>query len=139
MKRHAALTSLSRDHYHALALAKRAKQAERETIDTQILFAMELVDTFRRELEKHFQKEESSLLPRLGNAGLATPAARTISEHNALRELVDRLDTGELSCLSAFADLLVAHVRFEERELFPLIESALNPELLARIEQESCN
>lgn len=139
MRRHVALTNLSRDHHHALVLAKHALQAGRETIDCQAAFAMELVDTFRREIEKHFQKEESSLLPLLEKAGLATPVARAISEHNALRELVGRLNGGEFSCLSAFADLLVEHVRFEERDLFLLAESKLTPELLARIDQELCN
>lgn len=136
MKRHAALTRLSREHHNALVLAKRAQRAGGETEYSQIRLAAEIVDAFRWQIEGHFQMEEHSLLLPLEEAGQTLPVARTLTDHAALRELVSRLAAGDISCLNMFGNLLAAHVRFEERELFPLAESLLAAELLARIDQE---
>ena len=47
---------------------------------------------------------------------------RALLEHQQLHALVARLAAGELVRMRELAELLEAHVRFEERELFPLIE-----------------
>ena len=138
MKRHPALSRLSREHHAALVLAKHAQRASSETNDFQTRLASEIVDTFEREIEGHFRLEESCLLPPLEKAGQTLPVGRTLSDHAALRKLASRLATGDISCLNMFGDLLAAHVRFEERELFPLAESVLTPELLARLDQDLC-
>ena len=136
MKRHTSLIKLSREHHRALALAKRARQADGGAIDVQADLALEIAGIFKREIEGHFQAEENSLLPRLDKAGLEIPVKRTLSEHKALRELVAQLAEGEISRLGKFGELLAAHVRFEERELFPLAESVLTTESLDLLDQE---
>jgi len=65
-------------------------------------------------LAPHFALEERVLLPALVRAGRADLAARTIDEHTDLRVA--------LASPLRFAELLEAHVRFEERELFPACE-----------------
>lgn len=127
MKRHPALAGLSREHHLALALAKRAKQA--------MVDASEAATTFARKIEPHFLIEERILLPALEESGQAAQAARTLEEHHALRESADRLAMGGIDELRKFGELLERHVRFEERELFPLIESALAQGMLERIGQ----
>ncbi|HUF09321.1 MAG TPA: hemerythrin domain-containing protein [Rhodothermales bacterium] len=48
-----------------------------------------------------------------------------IEEHRAIKELVEQLnDTGEpIGLLDELSRLLKAHIRFEERELFPALEA----------------
>jgi hypothetical protein len=66
--------------------------------------------------------------------------ARMLEEHLAIRREALRLKAGEASLEEAqeLGRLLHDHVRFEERQLFPIVEEALDAdaltELAARIE-----
>lgn len=119
MKRHPALLALSREHHGALKLARHARlaaaSAQPEAIDR---LARQAIRQFADELEPHFRAEESDVLPVLQQAGEAALVARTLAEHHALRELAGRLQSADAATLLRFAELLLAHVRFEERELF---------------------
>lgn len=118
MKRDPRLHALSRDHHHALVLARRASRGD---IDAETMRA-----SFDAELAPHFAVEERVLLPALREAGGATLALaeRTLSDHEAMRAAVARGDVAEL------ARLLEAHVRFEEREVFPACEALLPSSVL---------
>jgi len=129
MKRHAALAKFSREHHFALVIARRAKQA--------IGDAPEIALAFSQDIETHFVKEEAHLLPALEMEGQAALVARTLADHDALRELARRLAAGDPEALRKFGELLEKHVRFEERELFPLAESALTQEVLDRIARQA--
>ncbi|EXI84561.1 MAG: hypothetical protein AW11_03799 [Candidatus Accumulibacter regalis] len=76
-------------------------------------------------LEPHFRSEESGLLPAM-LAGEEALVARTLREHAELRALVGRLPDADATTLLSFADLLSAHVRFEERELFAAAQLRLD-------------
>jgi hypothetical protein len=88
----------------------------------------------------HFRLEEEILLPSF--AAVADPyhplIARVLCDHVAIRQRVGvlALNPGPAhASLNALGRLLEAHVRLEERELFPLIESAMTAtelEALAR-------
>ena len=108
MKRDPRLHALSSEHHQALVLARRARRGE--SVVGQL-----------KELEAHFAIEERVLLPALARAGRADLAARTVDEHADIRHSVNDP--------VRFGELLEAHVRFEERELFPICE-ALIPEAL---------
>lgn len=76
------------------------------------------------DLLDHFATEEREL------PATVIPVApelilRLFEEHAQLRTLLARIETGDLAALPAFGELLAAHVRFEERELFPCFESAI--------------
>jgi hemerythrin-like domain-containing protein len=71
-------------------------------------------------LERHFAEEETDLLSELERVGELGLAARLRAEHLELRRLA-RKATARAS-LVRFGMLLEAHVRFEERELFPALE-----------------
>ena len=123
MKRRPALRQLSREHHGALVFALRITKASDATT---LAHLMETVpDFFAQELEPHFRDEEASLLPHLAAAGADALVRRTIDEHWALRELVDRIATGDPTSLTEFAQALRAHVRFEEHELFATAEALL--------------
>ena len=134
MKRSSALIRLSREHHLALVLAKRARHMGAENTEAACRFMTQAFDIFTRELEPHFHAEESALLPALESAGELDLVRRTRSEHEELRRLANRLQAKDATSLRRFGELLEAHVRFEERELFALAESLLTPEALAIIE-----
>lgn len=119
MKRHPQLQDLSREHYSALKLARAARQvAESGEIDTMTAFAQRVVRLFTTELDPHFRVEERGILVALARAGENELVERTLSEHAELRRLTMLLTDPDAATLLRFADLLAAHVRFEERELF---------------------
>lgn len=130
MKRHAALRKLSSDHHHALVLAKRAETASGD--DAGIAeFWHEVQRSFREQLEPHFCEEEAHLLPALAQAGENALVERTLAEHAAMRRLIAAKPSTET--LAAFAELLHAHVRFEERELFEAAQRRLSEAALAQL------
>ncbi len=124
MKRAAALVGLSREHHTALSLAQRARRAAAEGGAAAAAMAATASSCFQTELKPHFDEEEAWLLPALERAGEAALVARTLADHAGLTALAGRLlaPGAEPGTLRAFADSLIEHVRFEERELFPAAE-----------------
>lgn len=54
---------------------------------------------------------------------------RALKDHAALREMITTINTEKPPAeLAAFGALLIAHVRFEERELFNVAEKILHLE-----------
>jgi hypothetical protein len=133
MKRSSALSALSREHHTALVWAKRA-QAASDTQDLGALMA-KLVTIFEAELEPHFRIEETRLLAALAQCGENGLVERTLAEHRALRAAIDRIRAGDSGAVAPFGAALAAHVRFEERELFPAAEARLSADALAAIAQ----
>ena len=117
MKRQAFLQQLSREHHHALVLAKRAIQwaAEQDPSAWNIVR-----DSHRADLTPHFRYEETHLLPQLG-ALHPELVAHTLSDHQRLDELARAGST--FAELHEFGELLRSHVRFEERVVFPALEA----------------
>jgi hemerythrin-like domain-containing protein len=131
MKRAEALQPLSRDHLTALLAAKRV-------VDAQDAATASTAFSRFWDLERdHFRLEEEILLPHwAAHAELDAPAVRRmLDDHLAIRADALRLAREELSLeqLHALGTRLHDHVRFEERELFPMIEAALDAEALDRL------
>lgn len=126
MKRHEGLAQWSREHHQALVLAKQARAAMTLGSSEAAALIATALRVFRRELEPHFVAEEARLLPALIAAGACSASERVRAEHDTMRGTVGRLeDGGNVGMLVSFGEQLTAHVRFEERELFPLAESLL--------------
>ena len=85
---------------------------------------------FTAELEPHFRIEEEHLLPALLASGERALVERTLSDHAALRGHLTAAEAGQGERLRAFGAALEAHIRFEERELFPAIEAHVPAEVL---------
>ena len=140
MQRSEALAPLSRDHQHALDAALRLRRADPAT-------AGEAIAHFRRFFEtegrRHFAIEERVLLPALpaDDPEWAPGVARVRDDHAAIRAEADALGdqavTGEVAGAVAVAralgERLAAHVRFEERVLFAVLERRLAAAELARL------
>jgi hemerythrin-like domain-containing protein len=131
MKRSAVLQPLSREHHTALTLAKACERAVQSGSEEKVIKACQrVIKAFSDELEPHFQYEEQSLLPLLHSSENRPLEQRTWADHQQIRALLDDLRQNNIGGLDNFGKLLSAHVRFEERELFPVLESLL-PELPA--------
>jgi hemerythrin-like domain-containing protein len=137
MKRDQNFQDLSRDHHHALVLARSAERAASSDRDEEIAMAWELIESkYEKELAPHFEVEESHILRYLEALGFMEIAQRTRDEHGELLSLVVREGEARERLLQ-FGGLLRAHVRFEENELFPLAEKVLTPaQLSARRHRE---
>ena len=136
MKRDPRLQDLSRDHHHALVLARKALQALDGADEDLSAMWTEIVAAFFEELQPHFEVEEKYLLVALDQAGAQALADRTRAEHARLRELV----TAEIKSrehLRELGELLRDHVRFEEGELFPAAEQRLDEHQLGQVARAS--
>lgn len=140
MKRDKNLHPLSWEHHHALSSVVLTRRLIRDGASTERLqrVAHEFVVFHTENLRPHFRHEEEVLLPRyLNHVAEDDPdVMRLLRDHLAIHRLVQTVETiagsGEdlRAALTALTDRLEAHVRFEERELFPKIETVLSAEEL---------
>ena len=126
MKRSEFLQPLSREHHTALSLAKSCERAA-QSGDAEVVnqACQRALEAFCRELDRHFQFEERALLPLLQSDATQQLVQRTLADHRQLHGLLDGLQRNDVGALERFGKYLLAHVRFEERELFPAIERLL--------------
>lgn len=135
MKREPALQPLSHDHYEGLQFAARVKRALASSEDTTHL-SREAAAFWEEHLVPHFGLEELWILPLLRTAS-GPMAERMRREHAEIEALVSSLamePERATASLAALADALIAHIRFEEREAFPAVETAADPDTLAELQ-----
>ena len=132
MKRAEALQPLSRAHHAALIVAKGLREAVEVEAGRR-----SMLDFWEPAGREHFRIEEEVLLPRWAAAGPIERdvAMRFFEEHLDLRTRILALAEADvsLSDLHELGARLHDHVRFEERELFPLIEAALDESELSEL------
>jgi hemerythrin-like domain-containing protein len=130
MKRSAALIALSHDHHHALDVARRLRRAGAVDFDAARAYLLEFWEPRGR---RHFEIEEHVLLTAIDDTDAEWLAAvqRVREEHDRIRQQVAGIDAAEDA--HALGQLLHDHVRFEERHLFPMLESRLSEDELARL------
>jgi hemerythrin HHE cation binding domain-containing protein len=130
MKRTPELAPLSRDHHVALEHALRLRRASTENAATAVAaFLAFLVDDGRA----HFAQEEALLVP-VVPPDRADLAKRMLDEHEEILHRATALGKcPEAAHARELGELLSRHVRFEERELFPLLEHRLPAKRLIEI------
>jgi hypothetical protein len=115
MKRHEELARLSRDHHQALFQAQRLRRAtDADASEVTAGF----LGFWRSVGYLHFRA-----------------VVRVLVDHTLIRRDADALEGAGLDRVPELGDRLEAHVRHEERVLFPLIEQALPDDELARVAQ----
>ena len=142
MKRHPTLVSLSHEHHHGLVQARRLRAGAQAEVRSEAATAF--LQFFGRETVEHFREEEERLFPLLAESDHARESlTRALLEHQRLHALVARLHDQvhagepEPALMTQVACLLEAHIRYEERELFPLIERSVRDlQLLPAAEPE---
>ncbi|MEC5387257.1 hemerythrin domain-containing protein [Uliginosibacterium sp. H3] len=123
MKRHASLIKLSREHHAGLVLSKRISVCASD-VASQTSMSHTVLQSLANELLPHFEEEERDILPIL-QGRYDAERTRALQDHDSLLRLASRIAGGDASALTEFGQILSAHIRFEERELFPLYESLI--------------
>jgi quercetin dioxygenase-like cupin family protein len=132
VKRHRALVALSHDHHHALVEARRLRNAADADDDAAAAAATAFIRFFRTSNVPHFREEEESFFPLVAGADEAQPlVVEALLDHQRLYALVATLETVDdpRPTMRELGERLEAHVRLEERQLFPLIERLAAPVL----------
>ena len=131
MKRDPNIVPLSRDHHHGLLFCWKIRQGMAKSIDPGRMSPY-VVYFWKTHLKEHFEQEETLLFQALDHP----LCLRAQDEHRRIDYLAAGIGDGSKAGLENFielADLLENHIRFEERELFPLLEARLPKERLSEI------
>src|SRR5262245_23808905 len=121
MLRDKSLIPLSRQHQHALALCVRIdRAAQADTLDVQA-FQAEIQQIVEQEIAIHFAAEERNVFSvAIRFAELQPIVAELLAEHDVLRKAFTQAESRTMTAenLKAFGEMLSAHIRKEERQLF---------------------
>lgn len=137
LKRHPALQPFSRDHliglFHAQQLIKLAANTSKGALSTVI---DEFAGAWRREILVHFADEDRILAP-LPLSGISLQKLQ--EDHEEITKLVEKLLQQPPSQPLAVrvGTLLDAHIRWEEHELFPEIETTLTMDALELLAEKT--
>lgn len=129
LKRHPALVPYSREHHEGLLLVWKIRQGLRTGIEATRITEY-VTHFFQYSLAPHFDREERFLFTKL--AYHDPVRIQALEEHREIRKLLELLKNpvSLLERLTAFADRLEAHIRFEERYLFNHLQHILPEEEL---------
>jgi iron-sulfur cluster repair protein YtfE (RIC family) len=133
MKRHPSLQPLSREHHLVLAQARAIRWALSGRGGTPREARATFLAVWKGLIAQHFVAEELWILPLIPRR---EDVERMRDEHESLRALAERLshtesgDEPDHELLRRLARGLDDHIRWEERHLFPAIESSTPPEML---------
>jgi hemerythrin-like domain-containing protein len=134
MKRHSSLRPFSDDHHQGLVNARHLRRAASGEGSNPASTAQDFLDFWQSDTSRHFRKEEDVLLPVLARYGGdldERPILQMLTQHARIRglamQLSDELEQEEVreDTLRSLGEQLEAHIRLEEREVFPLIEETL--------------
>ena len=140
-RRHESLIPLSREHHYGLLVCLRIHRGiENHQADVSWLSerSEKVIQFFESDLKTHFEAEEGVVFPAMsGIEDSRATIEQLVDEHRKLEKLVQQLRKArelELApLLREFADLLEAHIRTEERALFPRYEKGVSSELARQV------
>lgn len=132
IKRNENILRLSREHHFSLLFCWKIKQGLNSETDTERI--INYVRYFSLNfLLPHFREEEFFLFPAIDDEKVD----KAIEQHKQINNLIGTLalldNTGSKKVLQRIAELVDEHVRYEERDLFPYMESELSNDQLESI------
>jgi hemerythrin-like domain-containing protein len=137
MKRHKALITLSSDHQQGLVVSNKLKYTYKPTSSEITPLSDEdkkkmLINFYHEHLQEHFKMEEKVLAPYFPENDMMH---KMLDEHVKLNKKIFEIDAApaDKDTLDDFGKTLETHIRFEERELFPMMEKTLTEEQLDEI------
>jgi hemerythrin-like domain-containing protein len=146
MKRHPSLHPLSRDHHHALVQARNLSLAAASPDASDLAQAgANFTLYWESDLQAHFAQEEQILLPLLAKhtSPDGSEIIETLRQHAEIMRLVTELKNTlahremlEANLFEALGETLRRHIRFEESELFPALESLATEEEMRRMNEQ---
>lgn len=138
MRRHDALIPLTHDHHHALAQVRKLKSAANGADDDRSAGAKRFLEFFGSDTIAHFREEEEVVFPLVVDAPqVRETLERVVMQHLSIHAHVQLLqhvsENGPPTpeTLLEIAGELERHIRFEEKVVFPLIESIVGGTRLA--------
>jgi len=133
IKRSQHMVELSKDHHAGLLFSWKIKEGLKREIELSRI--KEYVNYFwEHHLKSHFQEEEALLFNRIEGDALSQQGK---NEHQMLQKHIGRLnhnENAEKDDYLQFAELLIKHIRFEERILLPHLEQTLPESALKSVE-----
>lgn len=140
-RRHDSLVPLSHDHHHALAHARRLEEAASMNDESDRRRATDDFNNFYLgSLVRHFREEEELFFaPLVDHEDARALVMQAVTEHLSVHAMVRTLKRelvhgrAEPSRLRNLSKLLTAHIRFEERDLLPLVEWLLPEDVLREL------
>ncbi len=129
-RRNVNLMKLSHEHHHGLVFCSRLKKVNQASDSIIRSYIDEFWDYY---LLEHFKNEEKLFLPLLSKNEIVL---QFIQEHKQIKQLVSNIKTSQKEIHNMaleLASLLKAHIRFEERILFPYLEKELSVDELETI------
>ena len=135
MKRNENIVLLSRDHHFGLLHAWKIKQGLKKGVALERI-ATYIIFHWQHNQEAHFLEEEKFLFPYIKHE----LRDQALKEHEQIRQMIEQCATAPTEALlTDYAELLTAHIRYEERVLFPYMEENLSNEVLSEIGRNLCN
>lgn len=120
---------LSKEHHYGLLASWKIRRGFELATDQKRIAAF-VVNFWEIHLNAHFIAEEEILFNTLKHA-LVDEA---LQQHAELRRLLKLIsEEGSPEQLNEFADLLEQHIRFEERQVFKMLQQELSEEKLVEI------
>jgi hemerythrin-like domain-containing protein len=124
------LTPLSREHKDGMLFVSRIRQALAKTSIERL--RNYTLWYWKNHIRPHFFQEEKILLPYMPAAHAL--AVKLKDDHAYIRDLILSLDQeAEQQSFRALCDLIDAHIRFEEQQVFGYLEQHLTEEELNSI------
>ena len=124
MKRNINLQDLSKDHHHGLLLGWKIRQGIKLKADI-LQISDYVLYFFNGALLPHFREEEEIVLSYLPDSNELKQ--QTLAEHASIQSQIERMNGSTTTDdLILLAETLDAHIRFEERSLFPYLEDKLS-------------
>ena len=128
--------ALSREHHYSLLFCWKLRRGVKLGVEPERM--MDYVAYFhKRFLFPHFEEEERVLFKWVKDDA---QIAKAIQEHQQIKAMIHSMpavyDTGKPAAFEQLADAVDAHVRFEERVLFPHLEHILSEDQLKGVEAQ---
>jgi len=119
------LTYLLQQHHHGLVLCQNIHQGLRKNIEPDRIKKY-CIWFFKQHIEIHFKIEEQYIFPILGNDHALVKKA--LREHRKIKRLID--DTVDITkAVNLLEELVEAHIRFEEKNIFTEIQQRATEEI----------
>ncbi|MGN6165980.1 MAG: hemerythrin domain-containing protein [Flavisolibacter sp.] len=138
IKRSEHIKQLSKDHHFTLLFSWKIRQGLKHEVDGDRIKKY-VAHFWKHDMKPHFLEEEKILFAPVKD----DQVQKAIDDHRKIERQVDTVLQSPADKVSEqllqLAGLVDAHVRFEERELFPHLEKTLTPAQLEVIGEQLHN
>jgi len=138
--RHSTLQPLSRQHHQGLLVSLLLDKGLKKNASLKEMRDF-ILQFWEDELRQHFEKEDLLFLPLVDTyPQLIEHLTQLKNEHQEIRMLIQKLNneirSEQLETITSFSNNLEKHIRFEERQLFNIIQKTLPENELNNFESE---